>query len=58
MCFVFSISGSLIFKIIKVKKKSTAELGHSDPLLIYQSDDAQITIFLELLNKMLIKFCQ
>ena len=32
--FVWNISGTLVFKIVKIKK-STAELGHSDLLSVY-----------------------
>ena len=47
--FVWYISGTLVFKIIKIKK-STAELGHSDLLSIYKSSFAQMPISQENMN--------
>ena len=35
---------TLVFKIVKMKKKITAELGHSDLLSVYKSDFAQVPI--------------
>ena len=36
--FAWNISGTLVFKIVKIKKKSTPELGHSDLLSVYKSN--------------------
>ena len=33
-CFIWSIAGTLVFKIINIKK-CVAELGHSDVLPVY-----------------------
>ena len=38
------ISRTLVFKIVKMKKKITAELGQSDLLSIYRSSFAQMPI--------------
>ena len=48
--FVWNISGTLVFKIVKIKKKITAELGHSDLLSIYKSNFAQMPISQENMN--------
>ena len=41
---VWNKSGTLVFKIVKKKKKSTAELGHRDLLSVYKSNFAQMPI--------------
>ena len=45
-----NFSGTLVFKIIKIKKKSTAGLGHSDLLSVYKSNLAQMPISQENMN--------
>ena len=48
--FVWNISGTLVFKIVKIKKKSTAELVHSDLLSVYKSNFTQMPISQENMN--------
>ena len=44
------VEPQLVFKIIKNKKKSTVELGHSDLLSVYKSSSAHIPISRENMN--------
>ena len=46
---VWNISGTLVFKIVKIKK-SIAELGHSDILSVYKASFAQMPISQENMN--------
>ena len=53
--FVWNISGTLVFKIVKIykkkkKKKNTAELVHSDLLSVYKFNFARMPIFRKNMN--------
>ena len=41
--FSWTINATLVFKLVKIEKKSTAELGHSDLLSVNTSNFAQIS---------------
>ena len=48
--FSWTMNATLVFKLVKVGKKSTAELGHSDLLSVNTSNFAQMSIFQENIN--------
>ena len=49
--FSWTINATLVFKLVKIeKKKSTAELGHSDLLSVNTSNFAQMPISQENIN--------
>ena len=48
--FSWTINATLVFKLVKIEKKSTVELGHSDLLSVNTSNFAQMPISQENIN--------